>query len=314
MDIVFMASSEYALPALHAIIQAGHRIALAVTQPDRPSSRRGLKPVPNAVKKAARELGLPLAQPEGASDPALLNAAQSCGAAVVCAYGQLLGESLLRAPLYGSLNIHFSLLPRHRGAAPVQRAIMEGDRVFGLSIMQMGKGLDTGDVLMRRSFPLPEGMAAWEAFGLLANEGASAIVQVLERCELGTSERSPQDESLATYAKKIEKSERRVRFSSPARAVHNQIRALDASPGAYGVMEGRHVLFFDSSLVAEGREMAEKPGTVLGERDGRLLIAAEGGILGIGRLKAEGKGMVAGHEFFRGLRGNASAFSSEEAR
>ena len=229
MKLIFAGTPDFAAVALGALVRAGHTIALVLTQPDRPAGR-GLHSVASPVKRLAQELGLVVAQPPSLRDGGV-NPQVECIAAdamVVAAYGLIVPPELLGMPRLGCLNIHASLLPRWRGAAPIQRALLAGDSQTGISIMQMDAGLDTGPVLLREALPITPDDTAQTLHDRLAALGGKLIVRALEEPRVAEA----QDVSLATYAPKIDKQEARVDWTEPADALERKVRAFNPAPGA----------------------------------------------------------------------------------
>ncbi|MFA7668522.1 MAG: methionyl-tRNA formyltransferase [Burkholderiaceae bacterium] len=247
MRVVFAGTPEFAQLALDAIIAAGHQVTLVLTQPDRPSGR-GMKLRPSPVKEAAIAHGIPVEQPRSLrldgrypDDAAQAHDALTKAAPqvmVVAAYGLILPEWVLTLPPYGCLNIHASLLPRWRGAAPIQRAIEAGDSLTGVTIMQMDAGLDTGDMLLERELPITDAHTAATLHDELAQAGAGAIVQALERLERGGLTPRPQPDQGVTYADKLSKAEAALDFTRPAAELARRVRAFDPVPGATVVLPG----------------------------------------------------------------------------
>ncbi len=241
MRVVFAGTPEFAQLALSAILAAGHDVPLVLTQPDRPSGR-GLKLIPSAVKQAAVAAGIPVLQPPGlrldgkyAEAAAVAREALSDAAPdliVVAAYGLILPDWFLKLPAHGCFNIHASLLPRWRGAAPIQRAIEAGDAVTGVTIMQVNQGLDTGDMLLKRSLPITQAHTAASLHDELAVMGAQAVVAVIADCAAGRLQPCPQPEQGATYARKLEKSEALLDLAQPAVVLARRVRAFNPVPGA----------------------------------------------------------------------------------
>jgi methionyl-tRNA formyltransferase len=232
MKIAFAGTPEFAAVPLRALHAAGHEIALVLTQPDRPRGR-GLHPLPSAVKVLALELGLHVEQPQNLKEPDLLEALTRLApeALVVAAYGLIVPSPVLAVPRRGGINIHASLLPRWRGAAPIQRALLAGDTRTGISIMQMDRGLDTGPVLLQEEITIGPADTAQTLHDRLAALGARLIVRALE----ATLQPQPQDEALATYAAKIDKKEAGIDWREPAQVINRKIRAFNPVPGAASV-------------------------------------------------------------------------------
>jgi methionyl-tRNA formyltransferase len=274
LRLVFAGTPPFAARALAALQAAGHDIALVLTQPDRPAGR-GLKPRQSAVAELAGSLGLPVAK------PATLKSPEACAAIeaarpevmVVAAYGLILPKSVLAIPRRGCLNIHASLLPRWRGAAPVQRAIQAGDAQTGVGIMVMEAGLDTGPVLLERSVAIGPADTAGSLTGKLAQLGAEAIVEALQDLDALTPR--PQGSEGVTYAAKIEKAEAPLRWDLDAASLDRQIRAFDPFPGAETALGGEPLKVWQARPVAGHGE----PGTVIGAQDGCPVVACGKGAL-----------------------------------
>jgi len=293
MRVIFMGTPEFSVPVLDALIAAGHEIAAVYTQPPRPAGR-GKKDRPSPVQARAEALGLNVRHPKTLRD---INAQEEFAAlnadvAVVVAYGLILPQAVLDAPARGCLNIHASLLPRWRGAAPIQRAIMAGDAETGVCIMQMEAGLDTGPVLLRRAIPIGVEDTAGELHDRLSALGAGAITEALANLDRLTPEAQPQDG--VTYAEKIDKAEARVDWTHPAPHIDRQIRGLSPFPGAWTMIGGKRVKLLRCRL-AKGNA---PPGTVL---DG-LTIACGQGAVEITELQPEGKPRMAAEAYLRGAR------------
>ena len=253
MRIIFMGTPDFAVPALAALIDAGHEVVVAYTQPPRPGGRRGREPTPSPVHRFAREGGIAVRHPtslRGAEEQAAL-AALDADMAVVAAYGLILPQAVLDAPTHGCLNIHASLLPRWRGAAPIQRAILAGDEETGVCIMRMEAGLDTGPVLLRAATPVA-GRTAGELTDELARMGGRLIVDVL--ADLGAFAETPQPEEGVTYAQKIDKAEARLDFARDAAHLERQVRAFAPSPGAFFELDGERYKILAAEVVDTGGE------------------------------------------------------------
>lgn len=289
-----MGTPDFSVPVLEALARAGHEIAAVYCQPPRPAGR-GKKPRPSPVQARAEAMGLPVRHPVSLKDPAAQAefAALKPEVGVVVAYGLILPQAILDAPAHGCLNIHASLLPRWRGAAPIQRAIMSGDAETGVCIMQMEAGLDTGPVLLRRGTAIGAEETAGELHDRLSVMGAEAIVEALARLDALTPE--PQPATGVTYAAKIDKAEARVDWSSPAVHVDRQIRGLSPFPGAWTELAGERVKLLTSRVVSG----EARPGELLG--DG-LRIACGTGAVEVLRVQRAGKAAQDGASFLRGAR------------
>jgi methionyl-tRNA formyltransferase len=293
MRIVFMGTPEFSVPVLDGLMAAGHEIAAVYTQPPRPAGR-GKKDRPSPVHARAEALGLTVRHPRTLRDAEAQAefAALRADVAVVVAYGLILPQPVLDAPARGCLNIHASLLPRWRGAAPIQRAIMAGDKETGVCIMQMEAGLDTGPVLLRRAIPIGAEETAGELHDRLSTLGADAITEALAQLDTLTPEVQP--DAGVTYAEKIDKAEARVDWTRPAPHIDRQIRGLSPFPGAWTLIGGKRVKLIRSRL-AEGDGA---PGTVLSD----LTIACGQGAVEITELQPEGKPRMAAEAYLRGAR------------
>ncbi|WP_299773508.1 methionyl-tRNA formyltransferase [uncultured Tateyamaria sp.] len=293
MRVIFMGTPDFSVSALDALHAAGHEIACVYTQPPRPAGR-GKKDRPSPVQARAEDLGLEVCHPvslrdaEAQADFAALNA----DIAVVVAYGLILPQPVLDAPTHGCLNIHASLLPRWRGAAPIHRAIMAGDAETGVCIMQMEAGLDTGPVLMREATAIGATETTAELHDRLADLGAALIVKTLEQLPALTAE--PQPEHGVTYAAKIEKAEAAIDWTQDAVEVDRKIRGLSPFPGAWFEHDGMRIKVLGSEL-AEGSGLA---GTIL---DDALTIACGQGAVRLTRLQRAGKGAQDAEMFLRGM-------------
>ena len=273
-------------------------MALVLTQPDRPAGR-GLQPASSAVKRLAVERGLAVFQPVNLRSPQDIArvAAANADALVVAAYGLILPPLALQAGRHGAFNIHASLLPRWRGAAPIQRALLAGDRETGVSIMQMDAGLDTGPVLSRHPVPIAADDDAGTLHDKLAAVGADAIVAALADLEAGRARPVPQPPTGATYAAKIEKADTRLYWKQPAAALERAVRAFRPLPGAYGQLEGKPVKVWRARVV----EGAGEPGNVLRTGDD-IVIACGNGALAVSELQRAGGRRLSAKEFLRGHR------------
>jgi methionyl-tRNA formyltransferase len=292
MRLIFMGTPDFAVPALEALAAAGHEIACVYSQPPRPAGR-GQKPRLSPVAARAEALGLAVRTPSSLRDPAEQAALVALGAevAVVVAYGLILPRAVLEAPVRGCLNIHASLLPRWRGAAPIQRAILAGDAETGVCIMAMEAGLDTGPVLLREAVPIGKHDTAGDLHDRLAVLGARLIVEALAR--LDALRPMPQPETGVTYAAKIDKAEARIDWSRNATEIDRQIRGLAPFPGAWCEIDGARIKLLLSEIAA-----GEAPaGTVL---DDALCIACGQGAVRLQRLQRAGSRPMAAQEFLRG--------------
>ncbi|WP_305073176.1 methionyl-tRNA formyltransferase [Propionivibrio sp.] len=294
MKLIFAGTPEFAAQSLSAILAAGHQVALVLTQPDRPSGR-GMTLRPSPVKALALASGIEVFQPLTLKDPAVQERLHAVGAEVmvVAAYGLILPQAVLDLPRYGCLNIHASLLPRWRGAAPIQRAILAGDTETGVCIMQMEAGLDTGPVLLSDRLPLASDETAGSLHDKLADLGARLIVNALEKIPLPAV---PQSDTGITYAAKIEKAEALLDWRLPAAEIERKVRAFNPFPGAATVLEGVPVKIWRAVAVPGGAA----PGTVLAADRHGIVVACGDGALCLGELQKAGGKRLSAAQFLSG--------------
>ncbi|UYN99359.1 MAG: methionyl-tRNA formyltransferase [Devosia sp.] len=298
MRVVFMGTPEFSVPTLTEIVSAGHEVVAVYTRAPKPAGR-GQAERKSPVHEAAESFGIPVFTPRslrGEEEQAVF-ASLGAEVAVVVAYGLLLPKPILDAPEYGCLNLHGSLLPRWRGAAPIQRAIMAGDNQTGIVVMQMDEGLDTGAMGPTEIITIEPGMTAGELHDQMMRLGADLMGRALAALERGSLDFTPQPEAGATYAKKIEKAEARIDFSLPAQDVHNLIRGLSPFPGAWFSLDlgGKPV-----RVKALRSEMSEATGTPGQLVDGDLIIACGTGAVRLIQVQREGKGAMDAATFLRG--------------
>lgn len=299
--IIFMGTPDYAVPSLERLVKEGYTIQAVVTQPDRPKGR-GRRPVPPPVKQAATGLGLKVLQPERSADPVFCRRIHGLGPdlLVVVAFGQILSQDLLDIPEWGALNIHASLLPRYRGAAPMQWAIMNDEEKTGLSAMRMEAGLDTGPVLLQEEVPIGPEETAGELHGRLAVLSGDLLIRTIEGIRGGRLTPKPQDESRATYAPKIHKGISLIDWNRTARSISALIRGLDPWPGAVGSVKGREVKFFSSKVVHTQRTDL-CPGRVARNSKEGLLVETAADLVLIRELQAPGRKRLRAADFLRGF-------------
>ncbi|MCZ2203456.1 methionyl-tRNA formyltransferase [Bartonella sp. A05] len=300
LRLSFMGTPAFSVPILHALLDAGHDIAAVYSQPPRPAGRRGLKLIPSPVQSAAEAKSIPVFTPQSfkTAEEQAKFAALSVDVAVVVAYGLLLPKTILETPRFGCLNAHASLLPRWRGAAPIQRAIMAGDQETGMIIMKMDEGLDTGPVALSRSIVITENITACELSEKLSHIGAELMVEALSALEKGQLKLTPQSQEGVTYASKISKDETRIDWTQSAESIHKQICALSSSPGSWcemsisGKQERVKIL---GSRLAEGISL--KIGRI--EPD-NLIIHCGQGRIEITHLQRSGGKILDSQTFLRG--------------
>jgi methionyl-tRNA formyltransferase len=292
-DLVFMGTPEFAATILGALLTTGHRLKAVYSQPPRPAGR-GHKLQPSPVQALAEKHGIPARYPTSLRDPTVQAefAALNADVAVVAAYGLILPKSVLEAPRRGCLNVHASLLPRWRGAAPVQRAILEGDHETGVTIMQMDEGLDTGAMFLREAMPIGPKTTGGVLTEALATLGGKLIVEALDRLDTLTPQ--PQPEIGITYAKKLSRDEARLDWRCSADRLERQVRAFDPWPGAFFLFGDERIRVLAAEVTASGGV----PGTVL---DQRLTIACGEGSLRPTRLQRAGRGAMDATDLLRGF-------------
>jgi methionyl-tRNA formyltransferase len=298
LKVLFAGTPAFAARILEAVLASRHRVAAVLTQPDRPAGR-GLAASPSEVKKLALARQVALMQPSSLRDAAVHAQlrALDAGVMVVAAYGLILPQAVLDVPHRGAINVHASLLPRWRGAAPIQRALLAGDARTGISIMQMDAGLDTGPVLAQEGFPIADEDTAGTLHDRLAELGARMCVEALDRLQAGAPAAAPQLESEATYAPKIRKTEARIDWREDAPAVRRRVRAFNPAPGAIAGIRGVEIKLWACAL-AEGRGA---PGEVLDASERGLAIACGEGAIVATELQRAGGRRLGVREFLHGF-------------
>ena len=301
MRLVYMGTPDIAVPALEALIEAGHDVAAVVTQPDRAQGRHK-ELVPPPVKAAALAHGIPVLQPEKASDPDFIEELRiyKPESIVVMAYGQILKKSLLELPPLGCINIHASLLPKYRGAAPIQAAILAGEEMTGVTTMFMDEGLDTGDMLLKETVNIDEAETAETLEVKLALAGGRLIVRTLDELAAGRLEREKQDDAASTYVKMIRKEEGQIDWNASALDIERRIRAFYPWPGTYSWHNGGRIKIYAAYVM--GMAGDAPAGTVVSAADGRIIVACGEGALNITSLQSEGKKRMDAADFLRGYR------------
>lgn len=303
MKIVFMGSPEFAVPSLEAAA-AHHEVVLVLTQPDKPAGR-GKEITAPPVKRVAQAAGLPVFQPRSARAPEVATALRETGAdlAVVVAYGKILPRAVLEAFPRGCVNVHASVLPAYRGAAPIQWAIMRGETETGVTIMKLDEGMDTGPMILVEREPIREDDTAGTLSVRLARIGAAALVDALAAIEAGTAVETPQDAARATHAPLLDKTHGHIDWTEPADAVRNRIRGVDPWPGAASELDGAPIKLFGARrAVGQGT-----PGLVLAIDDEGALVACGAGAVRIAELQIAGKRRMPAAEVARGRALSAGA-------
>ena len=302
MKIVFLGTGAFAVPTLQAVHRAGHLVSLVVSQPDRPQGR-GLSLRPTAVKAAAEGLGLPVFQPEKLRLSPDRVIAEKADVLVVVAYGQILRENILSCARLGAVNVHASLLPKYRGAAPIQWAIANGETRTGITTMQLDRGMDTGPILLQQECAIEPQDTTPDLEARLAIRGAGLLVETLAGLDRGTLTPRPQDESLATRAPLIKKADGLVEFRRPAVEIANRLRGFTPWPGLQFVHEGRSVKILAAAASTDSGPQTAPPGTVLRVSRGGIAVACGGGsVLNLDRVQPESRGPVSAFDFANGAK------------
>lgn len=310
MRIVFMGTPDFSVPTLESLAESGHQVVAVVTQPDKPKGRGKEVQMP-PVKQAALARGIPVYQPLRARDSGFIRQMQKLepDVMVVIAFGQILSEELLKVPVYGCINIHASLLPKYRGAAPIQWAVINGDEETGITTMMMDPGLDTGDMLEKRVVKLSGTETGGSLFDRLSRMGGELILSTLKKLEAGTLVRTPQDHSQATHVKKITKELGRMDWSMDAVSLERLVRGLNPWPSAYTHYQGKMLKIWEAQVeAASGREAGmgagegiPASGQILEARGGCLRVQTGKGVLKIQSLQLEGKKRMDTAAFLRGF-------------
>ncbi|MEO8726114.1 MAG: methionyl-tRNA formyltransferase [Acidobacteriaceae bacterium] len=302
MRLVFCGTPQFAVPTLDRLHAAGHEIALVVTQPDRPKGR-GMELSVSAVKQRAQELGLEVAQPERIKKNEEFRQRMEAiapDAIIVVAYGRIVPGWMLDLPRYGNLNLHGSLLPKYRGAAPIQWAIAKGETVTGNSVIRLDEGLDTGDILFMREAAIAPGDTSMTLMPRLAEDGAELMLEVLAQLEANTLSAKKQDEGQATLAPILTKEDGLVDFERTAKEIHNRFRGFQPWPGAYSTFRGKKLTIHGCHLTDEPGTDAE-PGALLIEHTGDLSVhCGRATLLVLDELQLEGKRRLSAREFLNG--------------
>lgn len=301
MRILFMGTPDFAVHSLSALVGAGHDVCGAFTQPDKPKNR-GMKLVASPVKEFCLQNGIPVYQPQKMKDGEAMGYLRALAPEliVVAAYGRLLPPELLDYPPMGCINVHSSLLPKYRGAAPINWVILNGEQETGVTIMHMAPALDAGDIIAQEVTPIGPDETAPELFERLARLGAGLLVQVVGALSSGTAERTPQKEELSTYAPMLGKELSPMDWTHPAQQLHNQVRGLLPWPAATAVFGGVRCKVFATHPL-EGEETAKAPGTVArADEDGIVMACGGGTLLCISELQPDGGKRMKAADYLRG--------------
>ena len=299
MRIIFMGTPDFAVGTLEALVNAGHEVVLAVTQPDKPQGRKQILIAP-PVKQTAEKLGIPVYQPKRVRESEALALLRSYEPEliVVAAFGQILPKELLDMPQYGCINVHASLLPKYRGAAPIQWAILNGDAVTGVTIMRMDVGLDTGDMIAKAEVAITPQDTGGSLFDRLAETGAKLCVETIPWIVDGTAVYTPQDEQAATKVGQISKKDGLIDFTRSAAAIECQIRGLNPWPSAYTSLAGKTLKIWSAQV--SDRQTEAQPGTVVLVEKDRFGVQTGEGVLICTEVQLEGKKRMSAADFLRG--------------
>lgn len=302
MKIVFMGTPEFAMTILKALHEAGHEITGVYTQPDKPKGRSGAL-IASPVKEYALEMGFTVYQPERIKRPEAVAELRTIEADVfvVAAFGQILSEEILNMPKYGCVNVHGSLLPKYRGAAPIQRAIANGEKETGVTIMQMDKGVDSGDIISMVSFPIEDTDTEDSVYKKMAETGSREIINVLKNIEAGTAVRIPQNHEAATFAPMLSKEEGRIDFNKSARAIDCLVRGFQSWPTAYTSFQGKMLKIYVAKAVGEIETSEDlAPGAVVVTKK-NIYVKTGDGFLELSEVQLEGKKRMNACDFARGI-------------
>ena len=303
MKIAFFGTPAFAVPSLEQLVAAGEEIVTVVTQPDRRRGR-GQRLRPSPLKTAALALGIPVLQPGRASDPgfAAALAASAPELGVVAAYGQMLPDTILDTPRRGTINVHASLLPRYRGAAPVHRAIIAGERETGVTMIRLVRAMDAGPMLARAVRPIEDDETSEVVDRSLAGIGAGLLVATVRAIAAGRSTEQPQDHALATLAPRLTKEDGRLDWTQSARAIHNRVRGLHPWPHAFSFLDGSRYLILRTEVESSrGPDPGPSPGSILEAHGDRLrVVCGEGTVLAIHELQPEGRRRLFTRAFLAG--------------
>lgn len=303
LRVVFFGTPEFALPTLEALSTSRHPVVGVITQPDR-AKGRGQHSKPGPVKQLAERSGFTVFQPDRLRDESFLEMLRALEAdlGVVAAYGKILTDAVLAIPKHGLINVHASLLPRFRGAAPIHRAVMAGETVTGVTIMRVVKALDAGPMISSATRPIDHSETSAEVERDVARIGARLLVEAVDAISEGRATETPQTESDATYASKIDKADGIIDWSRAASAIHNQIRGLHPWPHAYSDLQGERIIILRSDVELPLQGTGPAPGTILEGHSDALRVQAGDGVLRVLNLQREGRRPLTSREFLAGRR------------
>lgn len=302
MKIIFMGTPDFSVGALNALVEAGHQVVLVVTQPDKPKGR-GKEMQMTPVKECALKHNIPVFQPVKVKEPEAVETLRSYGADafIVAAFGQILSEEILTMPKYGCINIHASLLPKYRGAGPIQWVILDGEKETGITIMQMDKGIDTGDMLLQRVVPIDEKETGDSLHDKLARAGAELIVEALSKIEAGEITPVKQNDAESCYAKMLQKSMGRIDWEKDAPQIERMVRGLNSWPSAYTTYRGKNLKIWESSVCEKDKLLENaSPGMITAVEKDAFYVQTGEKTLKVTSVQLEGKKKMAVKEFLLG--------------
>jgi methionyl-tRNA formyltransferase len=299
MNVIFMGTPGFAVPTLEKLHESKHNLVLVVTQPDKPSGR-GKKLKKSEVKETAEKLGLKIFQPDKIKKQENIDLLKSYNpdVIVVVAYGQILNKEILTLPKYGCINVHASLLPKLRGAAPLNWAIINGETKTGITTMQMDVGLDTGDMLLKSEVEIDENINVGELHDILMHKGAELLIETLDKLEKNELTPQKQDDSLSSYAPILNNENRKINWNLPAKSIHNLIRGLSPWPAAYFTMDEKTVKVYSSSYINDDSDY--EPGYVIKANNEGIFVKAKDGIVILKEIQMPGKKKMPVEAYLRG--------------
>jgi len=299
MRIVFMGTPDFSVPTLEALVKGGHEVLAVVTQPDKPKGR-GKSVLMTPVKEKALELGIPVYQPVKVREPEFMEVLKGLDAEafVVVAFGQILPKEILEMPRYGCVNVHASLLPKYRGAAPIQQAVIDGEKESGVTIMQMDIGMDTGDMLSKVIVPIGSEMTMGELHDELKVKGAELLVRTLDELASGAAKPEKQNETEATYAKLLDRAMEKIDWNNPAAKIHDLVRGFNPAPGAFTRLPDGKNLKIWKTVPAEGQ--TAPAGTVTAVTKKGFIVACGSGALEVLEVQPESKKRMEAKVFCNG--------------
>lgn len=299
MNVIFMGTPGFAVPTLEKLHESRHNLVLVVTQPDKPSGR-GKKLKKSEVKETAEKLGLKIFQPDKIKKQENIDLLKSYNpdVIVVVAYGQILNKEILTLPKYGCINVHASLLPKLRGAAPLNWAIINGETKTGITTMQMDVGLDTGDMLLKSEVEIDENINVGELHDILMHKGAELLIETLDKLEKNELTPQKQDDSLSSYAPILNNENRKINWNLPAKSIHNLIRGLSPWPAAYFTLDEKTVKVYSSSYINDDSDY--EPGYVIKANNEGIFVKAKDGIVILKEIQMPGKKKMPVEAYLRG--------------